>query len=118
MGFLQEAFQEVGADVLIAKFIFLSVTLFALYNAMTAQLWWQSLIFLVLSLVCGLLIEGGYENLKLTIMKIIGIEVADSAEGGTNQQVQDLLSDSDASDLAEVTVNEGEGTYEVRFDRE
>ena len=46
------------------------------------------------------------------------MEVTNSQESRTGKEVQDLLSDSDASDLAEVDVNEAEGRYQLQFDRE
>jgi hypothetical protein len=51
-------------------------------------------------------------------MKLVGMEVSNSKESRTAKEVQDLLSDSDASDLEEVDVNETEGRYQLQFDRE
>ena len=115
---LRKVFNETGLDTLIAKLLFLLVALFSLYNAVTIGVWWQSLLFFMLVLVCGLLISGGYEDIKFTVMKLVGLEVSNSQESRTGEEVQDLLSDSDASDLAEVDVNEDEGRYQLQFDRE
>jgi len=115
---LREVFSENEPSTLIAKFLFLLVALFSLYNSVTITEWWQSLLFLVLVLLCGLLIDGGYEDIKFTVMRLVGMEVTNSQESRTGKEVQDLLSDSDASDLAEVNVNEAEGRYQLQFDRE
>ena len=115
---LQKMFNETDLDTLIAKLLFLLVALFSLYNAVTIRVWWQSLLFFMLVLVCGLLISGGYEDIKFTVMKLVGMEVSNSQESRTAKEVQDLLNDSDASDLEEVDVNETEGRYQLQFDRE
>lgn len=115
---LRKVFSETNLDTLVAKLLFLLVALFSLYNAVTIGVWWQSLLFFMLVLVCGLLISGGYEDIKFTVMKLVGMEVSNSQESRTAKEVQDLLGDSDASDLEEVDVNETEGRYQLRFDRE
>lgn len=114
----QKVFNETDLDTLIAKLLFLFVALFSLYNAVTIGVWWQSVLFFILVLLCGLLISGGYEDIKFTVMKLVGMEVSNSKESRTAKEVQDLLSDSDASDLEEVDVNETEGRYQLQFDRE
>jgi len=115
---LSKVFKETDLYTLIAKLLFLSVALFSLYNAITIGQLWQTIIFLVLVLVCALLISGGYDDIKFTVMKLVGMEVSNSRESRTAEEVQNLLSDSSASDLEEVDVNEAEGRYNVHFDRE
>lgn len=115
---LRKVFSETNLDTLVAKLLFLLVALFSLYNAVTIGEWWQSLLFFMLVLVCGLLISEGYEDIKFTVMKLVGMEVSNSQESRTAKEVQDLLDDSDASDLEEVDVDETEGRYQLRFDRE
>ena len=105
-------------STLIARFLFLLVALFSLYKSATTSVWWQTLVFFVLVLVSGLLIEGGYEDIKFTLMEWVGMEVSNAEKSRTINEVQDLLSESDSGDLAEVNVNEAEGTCHVRFDRE
>ncbi|WP_152416119.1 hypothetical protein [Halococcus hamelinensis] len=111
-------FDEADLDTLVAKILFLSVALFSLHNAVTIGVWWQSLLFFTLVLVCGLLISGGYEDIKFTVIDLFGMEVNNSQETRTAREVQDLLSDSNAGDLKEVDVNEAEGRYVLEFDRE
>ena len=115
---LRKMFNETDLDTLVAKLLFLLVALFSLYNAVTIGVWWQSLLFSMFVLMCGLLISGGYEDIKFRVMKLAGMEVSRSRETRTAKEVQDLLSDSDAGDLKGVSVNEREGTYEIEFDRE
>lgn len=115
---LRGVFSEREPSTLIAKFLFLLVALLSLLNSVAVTEWWQSLLSLVLVLLCGILIDNGYEDIKFTVMESIGMEVTNPSESRTSEEVQDLLSDSDASDLAEVDVNEAEGTYQVQFDRE
>lgn len=115
---LRKVFNEADLDTLIAKLLFLLVALISLYNAVTIGVWWQLLLFLLLILLCGLLISGGYEDIKFTVMKLVGMEVSKSQESRTAKEVQDLLSDSDATNLEQVDVNETEGRYQVQFDRE
>lgn len=114
----RKVFDGTDLDTLIAKLLFLIVALFSLYNAVTIGVWWQSLLFFMLVLLCGLLISGGYKDIKFTVMKFVGMEVSNSQESRTAKEVQDLLSDSDASDLEEIDVNETEGRYQLQFDRE
>jgi len=115
---LRKVFNEVELDTLMAKLLFLLVALLSMHNAVTISVWWQSLLFFMLVLFCGLLISGGYEDIKFTVMKLVGVEVSNSQESRTAKEVQDLLSDIDASDLEEVDVNEIEGRYQLQFDRE
>ncbi|WP_152418248.1 hypothetical protein [Natrinema limicola] len=108
--------REIGN--LIAKFLFLLVALVSLYKAVTITEWWQAIPFLGLVLICGLLISGGYEDVKFTVMKLIGMEVTSPQENGTAKEIQDLLKDRDTSDLTAVDVNEDEGRYQVQFERD
>jgi len=115
---LRKVFNETELDTLIAKFLFLLVAIFSLYEAFTIDVWVQTLLFFMLVLLCGLLISGGYEDIRFTVMKFVGMEVSNPQESRTEKEVQDLLNDSDASDLEEVNVNETEGIYKLQFDRE
>lgn len=118
VGSLREVLSENEPNTLIAKFLFLLVAIFSLHSAVTITVWWQSLPFFALVLICGLLISGGYEDIKFTVMRLVGMEVTNSQKSRTTKEVQDLLSDIDTHDLTKMDVNEAEGKYQFQFDRE
>lgn len=115
---LRNTFNQTSLGALVSNFIFLLVALFSLYSAIKTAVWWQSLIFFILVLICGLLINGGYEDIKFTVRELVGMEVTKSQESPTAKEAKDLLDNIDPNDLSELNVNESEGKYQFQFDRE
>lgn len=108
---------DVDIEKLGAKLLFFLAGLISLYNSIVIGDWVPKIVYLIFSVFCGVLIVGAYDYIKFTFTKLIGMEIEDSGEDRTINQVQDLLRESEASNVSKVSVNEKEGTTEVRFDR-
>jgi hypothetical protein len=117
---LRQRLREAHLDEVVAKGVFLLVALVCIYQAVIQiQHWGRSLIYLLLALVSGILIEGGYEDIKINLMKAIGMEVSSDVDNRTApDEVQNLLRDRNPESMIEIEVDEVEGKYRVEFERE
>lgn len=117
---LRQRLREAHLDEVVAKGVFLLVALVCLYQAVfQIHHWGWSLIYLLLALTSGILIEGGYEDVKINLMKAIGMEVSSDVDNrSAPDEVQNLLRDSNPESMTEIEVNEVEGKYRVEFERE
>ena len=117
---IRRRLRKARIDAVVAKCVFLLVTIICIYLAvLQADHWWQSLLFLLLALFGGLLIDGGYDFIKINILERLGLEVSnDSKAKSTPQEIQNLLKDADSQNMTELEFDESEGKYRFQFDRE
>lgn len=73
--------------------------------------------YMILAIVCGILLSGGYETIKVRILRLFGFDVTKKENSKTTEQVQDLLAETETDDLQSLRHDEKRKQLEIDFDR-
>ena len=117
---IRDRLNRESTSILIAKGIFLVVAVVCFYLALfVVTVWWQTTVFLIATVLCAILIGGDFTAIKFQLLQFIGLEIdSDRDATRTADEILNLIRDRDSRDVVEVEIDEGEGKYTVKFERE